>query len=238
LVYNITRGGEGTDTLFYYDDWGRMISKDQGDYAANYEYRYGNKLYKVTSTFPLEANVTYQYGGDGKRRSRDTSSSYTWYNWAGWNVINHETSGNTLERTYVHDPGSRILAHADGASFANRRYYLEDILGSTRGLYYDNKGYAGGTRYAPYGEVQNQTGSWNTTYMFTGKEWDDNAQMYYFPFRYYSPGIGRWNTRDPLGLAAGLNLYGYVGGNPVNYFDPLGLQMEDLAGYAPLGNRK
>jgi RHS repeat-associated protein len=221
-----------TDTLFYYDDWGRMISKDQGDYAANYEYRYGDKLKSVTSNFPDEADVTYEYGSDGKRRSRDTSSSYTWYNWdAGWNVINEESSGNTLERTYVHDPGKAvgsILAHADGASFANRRYYLEDILGSTRGLYYDNKGYAGGTRYAPYGAVQNQTGSWNTSYMFTGKDWDDDAQMYYFPFRYYSPGIGRWTTRDPIGIAGGLNLYGYVLANPTSLVDPLGLDLLDL----------
>jgi len=215
-----------TDTLFFYDSWGRMISKDQGDYGANYEYRYGDKLYKITSNFPLEADVTYEYGADGKRRSRDTSSSYTWYNWAGGNVINEESSGNTLERTYVHDPGNaanRILAHATGSTLSNWRYYLEDILGSTRGLNYHNKGYAGGTRYAPYGAVQNQTGSWNTSYMFTGQDWDDDAQMYFFPFRYYSPGIGRWMTRDPLGLVARLNLYAYVAANPVNFSDPLGL---------------
>ena len=36
----------------------------------------------------------------------------------------------------------------------------------------------------------------------------------------YDPALGRWTTRDPIGFAGGdVNLYGYVGGNPVNYID-------------------
>jgi uncharacterized protein RhaS with RHS repeats len=41
--------------------------------------------------------------------------------------------------------------------------------------------------------------------------------------RYYDPTEGRWLTRDPIGYAGGLNLYGYCSGNPVNLVDPLGL---------------
>ncbi len=214
--------------MFYYDDWGRMISKDQGDYGANYEYRYGDKLKSVTSNFPDEADVTYQYGSDGKRRSRDTSSSYTWYNWdAGWNVINEESSGNTLERTYIHDPGKvvgTILAHATGSTLSTGwRIYLQDMLGSTRHLRYSGGGYAGHKSYTPYGDASGGGGSWNTSYMFTGKDWDEDAQMYYFPYRYYSPGIGRWTTRDPL-MSAGSNLYSYAVSNPVCLADVLGLK--------------
>ncbi|MFD2257169.1 RHS repeat-associated core domain-containing protein [Luteolibacter algae] len=36
-----------------------------------------------------------------------------------------------------------------------------------------------------------------------------------------------WLSPDPLGEAGGLNLYGYVGGNPINTWDPLGLCWED-----------
>jgi hypothetical protein len=35
--------------------------------------------------------------------------------------------------------------------------------------------------------------------------------------------LGRWISRDPIGTAGGLNLYGYAGDDPVNRNDPLGL---------------
>jgi hypothetical protein len=41
--------------------------------------------------------------------------------------------------------------------------------------------------------------------------------------RPYDPDLGRWITRDPIGERGGINLYGYVGNNPINKIDPLGL---------------
>jgi len=45
----------------------------------------------------------------------------------------------------------------------------------------------------------------------------------YYGFRYYNPSTGRWLSRDPIAERGGLNLYGMVGNNPINYFDPYGL---------------
>jgi hypothetical protein len=42
--------------------------------------------------------------------------------------------------------------------------------------------------------------------------------------RWYSPNTGRWLSRDPIGENGGPNLYGMVGNNPINYFDPFGLE--------------
>jgi RHS repeat-associated protein len=42
-------------------------------------------------------------------------------------------------------------------------------------------------------------------------------------YRAYDPDLGRWLSEDPMSLAGGLNLYGYVNNNPANLQDPLGL---------------
>jgi RHS repeat-associated protein len=55
--------------------------------------------------------------------------------------------------------------------------------------------------------------------------------------RYYSPTTGRFTSEDPIGLAGGLNLYGFAEGDPVNHSDPLGLCTpfpECLTGFAGL----
>jgi len=57
--------------------------------------------------------------------------------------------------------------------------------------------------------------------------------IYYYGYRYYHPDLQRWINRDPLGEAGGINLYGFVGNDPVNRIDPWGLF--DEAGAVSLG---
>ena len=65
----------------------------------------------------------------------------------------------------------------------------------------------------------------NTT-IFTGRQYDPESQIYWYRARYYSPQIGRFISRDPIGTKGGINLYGYVGDNSANYLDPKGMQLE------------
>ena len=48
--------------------------------------------------------------------------------------------------------------------------------------------------------------------------------------RYYDPSSGQFTQADPIGLAGGLNLYGFAEGDPVNYSDPFGLCLTDGRG--------
>ena len=47
--------------------------------------------------------------------------------------------------------------------------------------------------------------------------------MTYYGYRYYDPVTGRWPSRDPIGERGGVNLYGFVGNDGVNYWYNLGL---------------
>ncbi len=61
-------------------------------------------------------------------------------------------------------------------------------------------------------------------YTYTGREYDKETGLYYYRARYYDAMEGRFISKDPIGFAGGdVNLYNYVGGNPINYVDPSGL---------------
>ena len=51
----------------------------------------------------------------------------------------------------------------------------------------------------------------------------DGSGLQYLRNRYYDARTGRFTQSDPIGLAGGLNLYGFASGDPVNFSDPFGL---------------
>lgn len=51
----------------------------------------------------------------------------------------------------------------------------------------------------------------------------DGSGLQYRRNRYYDPASGTFTQVDPIGLAGGVNLWGYAGGDPVSYSDPFGL---------------
>ncbi len=90
-------------------------------------------------------------------------------------------------------------------------------------------------RFEPYGATT-QTGAADPNpQQFTGRE-NDGTGLYYYRNRYYSPQTGRFISEDPIGWASGqTNAYAYVGGNPVQFSDPMGLQAIPLPMPPPTG---
>jgi len=60
-------------------------------------------------------------------------------------------------------------------------------------------------------------------YQYTGQTWLSDAGLYHYKNRAYHPGLMRFMQTDPIGHSGGINLYAYVGGDPVNATDPWGL---------------
>ena len=85
-------------------------------------------------------------------------------------------------------------------------------------------------RYNSFGKLVAKAGSFEQPFQFSTKRYDAGTGLNYYGYRFYSPGVERWMNRDPLGEAGGVNLYGFVGGNPVNWVDPWGLEIIPFVG--------
>jgi RHS repeat-associated protein len=55
----------------------------------------------------------------------------------------------------------------------------------------------------------------------------DRSGTFYRRNRQYDPQTMRFTQEDPIGLAGGLNAYGFANGDPVSYSDPYGLSAEE-----------
>jgi RHS repeat-associated protein len=75
-------------------------------------------------------------------------------------------------------------------------------------------------QYGPYGETAALVGS---AFGYAGYRYDSESGLYYVRNRYYDPVPGRFVSPDPLGQGPGLNVYAYVGNDPLNNVDPQGL---------------
>jgi len=75
-----------------------------------------------------------------------------------------------------------------------------------------------------FGELQpTSTTGYTLNLRYPGQYYDAETGTNYNLFRNYEPSVGRYQQSDPIGLAGGISTYAYVGSDPLDYIDPLGL---------------
>jgi len=105
-------------------------------------------------------------------------------------------------------------------------FYHYDGLGSVVALSNTSGAIVASYSYDAFGTATVTGTEYGNPYRFTGRRWDDETSLYYYRARMYKPDIGRFLQPDPIGYDDGMNMYAYVGNNPVRFVDPMGLKLE------------
>ncbi len=136
-------------------------------------------------------------------------------------IGDYDPSGNIIT-AYTHGPG---IDEPVAMTFNNSTYfYIPDIQGSIRAIISaDNGSLAAYYTYDVWGTLVSYGGSLaeKNDYLYTGREYDWQTGIYYYRARYYNPELGRF-LQSSWEHTKEMNMYVYVGNNPVNEVDPSG----------------
>ncbi|HEX8584312.1 MAG TPA: RHS repeat-associated core domain-containing protein, partial [Allosphingosinicella sp.] len=140
----------------------------------------------------------------------------------GADVIAEYNASNALQRRFVHGPGTdEPLVWYEGAGTTDRRFLHADERGSIVTVSNGSGSVTNVNRYDEYGKpAPTNVGR----FQYTGQKWIGEIGLYDYKARMYHPTLGRFLQSDPIGYGAGMNMYAYVGGDPVNLVDPTGLK--------------
>lgn len=208
--------------------------------ATNFTYDLnGNLTNDGTNTYTWNARdqltaisgavaASFQYDAAGRRLAKTIAGATTKFFYDGINIIQELNVSNVATANLLTGLGiDEVYSRTD---LLGTQSFLSDALGSTIAMADSAGAVAASYTYEPYGKAS-KTGTTSNTQTYTGRE-DDGTGLYYYRARYYHPTLSRFISEDPIGYAAGPNVYAYVDGNPISLADPFGLSPEFCAGKA------
>jgi RHS repeat-associated protein len=188
------------------------------DGSRTFTYDLENRLLTVAGS----ASMTLSYDPLGRLQTTTTSGSTTTFLYAGDELV-AEYNGTTLLRRYVFGAGvDRPLVWLEGAGLTNPQALHADERGSVIATS-NSSGTGTIYTYGTYGEPgqSNWTGS---RFRYTGQIALPEVQLYHYKARVYDPHFGRFLQTDPVLYQDDLNLYAYVGNDPLDKSDPSGTE--------------
>lgn len=211
-------------TSYSYNSNGCLTS----DGVWTYGYDVLNRLISAAKT---GVSASYLYDPSDRQLQKDFDGTKTRFIYDGLQrIAEYDGTSDALNTRFVYATGLDEPV-VEVTSAGTKSYFHRDQLGSIVARTDNSGAVTNRYEYGPYGESAALSG---TTFGFTGQRYDAESGLYFYKSRFYSPAIGRFLQPDIIGYSGGLNLYEYVGNDPVNFVDLLGFAGSDSDDGGPI----
>ena len=219
--HKLTSLSGGSTDVMTYDSNGNILTAS----GKTYTYNAANRM-ATSNNGSLTTNYLINFMG--QRTKKTNASETTWFIYdENDNIIaEYDENGNIKnEYVYLNDKPIGLLRNS------NLYYIYTDHLNTPRAITdtANNLQWVWENKEAFGNNLPDEIVSgFKFNLRFPGQYFDNETNLNYNIHRDYNPVWGRYTTSDPLGLAAGINTYGYVGGNSLGFSDKLGLYYDDV----------
>ena len=180
-----------------------------------YKYNEFNEMTSFESN--KESKWEYAYLPNGLRYRKSNASHFDRYVWdRNGNIIAEMNGEGNLTNKYVR--GNKLI------SKNGNEYFGYDGHGSVVNISNESGKSIKSYDYDAFGVELNKDANDTNLFRYCAEQYDNETDSIYLRARYYSPSLGRFTTEDPA--KDGNNWYSYCAGNPVNGWDPSGLDKE------------